>query len=129
MKNQEVKRFTLFENATGNSARKNNNNNFGDFRKCTSDAPVIWGKVFDDVKNGESRGGGGSKKKINICLVYRHSVGEHYILITFEFAIKNESVQTAYFHHLFTRMDARLSDTFRMSTTHVDCKNQLRVRV
>ena len=36
---------------------------------------------------------------------------------------------TAYFHHLFTHMDARLSDTFGMSTTHVDCKHQLRVRV
>ena len=30
-------------------------------------------------------------------------------------------MQTAYFHHLFTCMEARLSDTFRMSTKHVDC--------
>ena len=81
------------------------------------------------LKNEESREGGGSKKKINIYLVSRRSEGEHYILITFKIAIKTISVQTAYFHHLFTCMDARLSDTFGMSTTHVDCKHQLRVRV
>ena len=50
-----------------------------------SDAPVIWGKVFDDVtQNGDSREGGGSKKKINICLVSRRSV----VLISFKIAIK-----------------------------------------
>ena len=67
---------------------------------------------------------------INICFVYRRSVGEHFILVMFEIGIKqNCSVQTAYYHHLFKRMDVRLSDTFGMSTTHVDCKHQLRVPV
>ena len=40
------------------------------------------------LKNRESREGGRSKKKINISLVSRRSVGEHYILITFKIAIK-----------------------------------------
>ena len=83
--------------------------------------PPYFGAKFSmtSLKNGESQEGGGSKK-INICLVSRRSVGEHYILITFKIAIKTRSVQMAYFHHLFTRIG--------MSTTHVDCKYQLRVR-
>ena len=50
---------------------------------------VIWGKFsMTSLKNGESREGGRSKKKMNICLVSRRSVGEHFILITFKVAIK-----------------------------------------
>ena len=71
----------------------------------------------------------GSKKKINICFVYRRCVGEHYILVTFVFAIKKLNFTDRVFSQSFTRMDARPSDTFEMSTTHVDCKHQLRARV
>ena len=38
---------------------------------------------------GGGGGGNGSKKKINICFVYRRRVhvGDHYVLLTFEFEI------------------------------------------
>ena len=47
---------------------------------------LMFGAKFSttSLKNGESREGGGSKKKINICLVSRRSV----VLITFKIAIK-----------------------------------------
>ena len=50
------------------------------------------------------------------------------ILITFKIAIKTWKCADGVFSQSFY-MDARLSDTFGMSTTHVDCKHQLRVRV
>ena len=63
------------------------------------------------------------QKKINICLVNRRNVGEHYISIRFQFFIKKLKWADGVFLPSFYTHGARLSDTFGMSTTHVDCKH------
>ena len=66
---------------------------------------------------------------MNICFVYRRSVAEHYILVTFEFAIQILNCADGVFSQSFYTHEREAECHIRNVTIHVDCKHQMRVGV